>query len=56
MPSMVFTVVTVMVLGLARPHVLGVTDRITQRAVSLQRSFKARLARKPAEDRHASGA
>jgi branched-chain amino acid transport system permease protein len=49
MQSIVFTVVLVLVLGLARPHVLSFTARITERANALQRSVRARFARKSGE-------
>jgi branched-chain amino acid transport system permease protein len=45
MQSIVFTVVIVMVLGLARPHILSVTSKITARAGALQRSVRARFKR-----------
>jgi hypothetical protein len=45
MQSIVFTVVIVMVLGIARPHILAVTSKITERAVALQRSARARFKR-----------
>jgi len=45
MHSIVFTIVVVAVLGLARPHILAFTSRITERAVAVQKSFKARLPR-----------
>jgi hypothetical protein len=45
MQSIVFTVVVVMVLGIARPHILAVTSKITERAVALQRSVRARFKR-----------
>jgi hypothetical protein len=56
MPSIVLTVAVVTVLGLARPQIVAVTSRITERAVALQRGLKARVTRKGAEDSHASGA
>ncbi len=46
MHSIVFTVVVVAMLGLARPHILQMTSRITERAVAIQKRFKARFARK----------
>lgn len=46
MHSIIFTVVVVATLGLARPHVMKATSRITERAVAAQKSFKARFARK----------
>ncbi|MEJ0079068.1 MAG: branched-chain amino acid ABC transporter permease [Alphaproteobacteria bacterium] len=49
MQSIVFTVVLVLVLGLARPHVLSFTAKITERANALQRSVRARFARKSGE-------
>jgi branched-chain amino acid transport system permease protein len=45
MQSIVFTVVIVMVLGLARPHIMAATSKITERAVALQRSARARFKR-----------
>jgi branched-chain amino acid transport system permease protein len=56
MHSIVVTVVIVLVLGLARPQLMTFTARITARAVALQRGIKARFARAPEEDNHASGA
>jgi branched-chain amino acid transport system permease protein len=47
MQSILFTVVVVMVLGLARPHIMTFTAKITERAVAMQRSVKARFTRKP---------
>ena len=49
MQSIVFTLVMLAVLGLARPQILAVTSRITERAVAAQKSLRARLPRKPAE-------
>ncbi|HKS64379.1 MAG TPA: branched-chain amino acid ABC transporter permease [Xanthobacteraceae bacterium] len=54
MQSIIFTVVVVMTLGLARPHVLKLTSAITERAVALQAGLKARFARKGSN--HAPGA
>ena len=54
MQSIIFTVVVVMTLGLARPHVLKLTSAITERAVTLQAGLKARFARKGSG--HAPGA
>jgi branched-chain amino acid transport system permease protein len=45
--SIVFTVLLVLVLGLARPHILPFLTKITERANALQRSLRARFARKP---------
>jgi branched-chain amino acid transport system permease protein len=56
MQSMVFTVVTVAVLGIARPQILMFTSKITARLVAIERGVKARFARKRPEDSHASGA
>ena len=47
MQSIIFTVVLMFVLGLARPQVLSFTSAITERANAMQASFKARFARKP---------
>jgi branched-chain amino acid transport system permease protein len=49
MQSIVVTVLLVLVLGLARPHVLQFTAKITERANALQRSVRARFARKTGE-------
>jgi branched-chain amino acid transport system permease protein len=49
MQSIVFTLVMLAVLGLARPQILAVTSRITERAAAAQKSLRARLPRKPAE-------
>ena len=38
--------VIVLVLGLARPHILPITAKITERANALQRGVRARFARK----------
>ena len=46
MHSIIFTVVLVATLGLARPHILKFTSRITERAVAVQKNLKARFARK----------
>ena len=46
MHSIIFTIVVVATLGIARPHILRVTSRITERAVAVQKSFRARFARK----------
>ena len=56
MQSIIFTVVLVLVLGIARPHILKVTSAITERAVALQQSLQARFTRKPRGARDASGA
>ena len=45
MQSIVFTLVMLAVLGLARPQILAATSRITERAVAAQKSLKARLPR-----------
>jgi hypothetical protein len=45
MQSIVFTVVMVAALGLARPHIMEFTAKITERAVAVQRAVKARFAR-----------
>ena len=45
MQSILFTVAMVAVLGLARPHILGFTEKITERALAVQRSLNARFAR-----------
>jgi branched-chain amino acid transport system permease protein len=47
--SIVVTVLVVLVLGLARPHILVFTARITERANTLRRSVSARFARKTGE-------
>jgi branched-chain amino acid transport system permease protein len=49
MNSIVFTIVTLAVLGLARPQILAVTSRITERAAAMRKGLKARLPRIPAE-------
>jgi branched-chain amino acid transport system permease protein len=46
MQAIVFTILTVAVLGIARPHILKVTSAITERAVGMQKSLQARFARK----------
>jgi len=46
MHSIVFTVVLVLVLGIARPRILPFTAKITERANALQRSARARFTRK----------
>ena len=56
MPSITFTVVVLLTLGLARPQIMAFTAKITARAVALQRGIKARFARRQTEDSHASGA
>jgi len=53
--SIVVTVVLVLVLGLARPHILPFTAKITERANALQRGIRARFTRKP-RAANASGA
>jgi hypothetical protein len=45
MQSILFTVIMVAVLGIARPHILQFTAKITERAVVLQRNLGARLTR-----------
>jgi branched-chain amino acid transport system permease protein len=45
--SIVFTVVLVLALGLARPYILPLLTKITERANAFQRSVRARFARKP---------
>jgi branched-chain amino acid transport system permease protein len=54
MQSIVFTVVVVSTLGIARPHLLKWTSAITERAVAMQAGLKARVARKGSN--HAPGA
>jgi branched-chain amino acid transport system permease protein len=54
MQSIVFTVVLVAVLGIARPHILPFTTRMTERAHALQRGLRARFTRKGGT--HAPGA
>ena len=46
MQSILFTVAMLAVMGLARPQILVVTSAITERAVALQASLRARLRRK----------
>jgi branched-chain amino acid transport system permease protein len=46
MQSIVFTVVVVAVLGLARPQILRITSAITERAAALLQSIKAKFVRK----------
>jgi Na+/alanine symporter len=46
MQAIIFTILTVAVLGIARPHILKVTSAITERAVGMQKSLQARFARK----------
>jgi ABC-type branched-subunit amino acid transport system permease subunit len=50
MHSIVFTVVLVAVLGLARPLILPVMAKFTERTDTLQRNLKARFARKGGAD------
>jgi branched-chain amino acid transport system permease protein len=47
--SIVVTVLLVLVLGIARPHILPSMERITERANTLQRRVRARFARKTGE-------
>jgi branched-chain amino acid transport system permease protein len=47
MHSIVFTVGILLVLGIARPHILLVTSAITERATAVQTALRARLTRKP---------
>ena len=47
MLQILFTLVVVAVLGLARPHILRVTSAITERAVVMQKKLKARFTRQP---------
>ena len=54
MQSIIFTVVVVLTLGIARPHILKWTSAITERAVAMQAGLKARFARKGSN--HAPGA
>jgi branched-chain amino acid transport system permease protein len=54
MQSIIFTVVVVLTLGIARPHVMKFTSAITERALAVQRKIKARFTRKG--DADASGA
>ena len=49
MHSIIFTVALVLVMGIARPHILPITAKITERANALQRSVRARFARKAGE-------
>jgi uncharacterized protein YacL len=46
MQQIVFTIVVVAVLGLARAEILRFTSAITERAVAAQRQLKARFTRK----------
>jgi branched-chain amino acid transport system permease protein len=43
MQAIIFTVVAVGILGLVRPHILKLTSAITERAVGVQKSLKARM-------------
>ena len=54
MQSIVFTVVVVATLGIARPHILKWTSALTERAVAVQTKLKARFARNGSN--HAPGA
>jgi branched-chain amino acid transport system permease protein len=47
MHQILFTLVVVAVLGLARPDVLKFTSAITERAVAVQKKLKARFTRQP---------
>jgi branched-chain amino acid transport system permease protein len=47
MHQILFTLVVVAVLGLARPDVLRFTSAITERAVAVQKKLKARFTRQP---------
>ena len=47
MHQILFTLVVVAVLGLARPDVLKFTSAITERTVAVQKKLKARLTRRP---------
>jgi branched-chain amino acid transport system permease protein len=47
MHQILFTLVVVAVLGLARPDVLRLTSAITERAVAVQKKLKARFTRQP---------
>src|SRR3954447_21855145 len=51
MQSIMVTVLLVLVLGLARPHVLASTAKITERADALQRSVRGGLARQNRQGR-----
>ena len=53
--SIVVTVLLVLVLGIARPHIVPYTAKMTERANALQRGISARFARKPGAA-NASGA
>jgi branched-chain amino acid transport system permease protein len=53
--SIVFTVLLVLVLGIARPRILPFTTKLTERANAMQRSTRARFSRK-AGAANASGA
>ncbi len=46
MQAIIFTIITVAVLGIVRPHILKVTSAITERAVGMQKSLQARFSRK----------
>jgi hypothetical protein len=52
MHSITITVVVVAVLGIARPHVMAFTSKITERALAL----KSRMARQPKGSSDAPGA
>jgi hypothetical protein len=54
MQSIIFTVVVVATLGIARPHIMKWTSAITERAVALQAGLKARFTRTGSN--HAPGA
>jgi len=54
MQSIIFTIVVVATLGIARPHIMKWTSAITERAVALQAGLKARFTRKGSD--HAPGA
>jgi hypothetical protein len=43
MQSIILTVLIVLALGIVRPHVLKVTAAITERAIALQQSLRARF-------------
>jgi len=47
MHSIVFPLAVLFVLGIARPHILGLTSAITERADAIRRGLNARLSRKP---------
>jgi hypothetical protein len=47
MQSIIFTIVMLAVLGLARPQILAFTTRITEHAAAIQARFTSQFTRKP---------